>query len=67
VDKGGSRREGVSDVRMGESSPRKRRDIVLGPGPAREEWCDEENERRDERCTGTIVMGSDLEGVTGGA
>lgn len=49
VGKGGSLREGVIGERMGDSSPRKRRDIVLGPGPAREELWDEENERRDER------------------
>ena len=61
VDRGASRRVGTIGASMGESSARKRRDRVLGPGPAREELCEEEKERRGERYTGAMEMGSDLE------
>lgn len=51
---------------MGDSSARKRRDIVAGPGPAREELWDEEGERRGERWKEALEMGSDLDGCKGG-
>ena len=66
VDRGGSRREGTIGASMGDSSARKRRDRVLGPGPASEELWDDEKERRGERYVGAMDTGSDLEG-TGGA
>jgi len=52
-------------VSIGESSARKRRDVVFGPGPARVELWDEEGERRGERWKGTLGMGSDLDGGKG--
>lgn len=67
VDRGGSRRAGTIGASTGESSARKRRDRVLGPGPAREELWDDEKERRGERCMGAMETGSDLEGGTGEA
>ena len=63
--RGETRRDGVSCVSMGESSARKRRDIVLGPGPAMEELWEEEGERHGERWTGMVEMGSDLDGGKG--
>ncbi len=65
VYRGGSRRDGVSCVSMGDSSARKRRDVVLGPGPAREELWEEEGERRGARCKGTAEVGSDMDGGRG--
>lgn len=67
MDRGASRREGTIGARTGESSARKRRDRVLGPGPAREELWDEEKERRGERYMGATETGSDLEGGMGDA
>jgi hypothetical protein len=54
-------------VSMGESSARKRRDIVLGPGPGREELWEEEGERRGTRCGEMAEAGSDLDGGRGAA
>jgi len=41
--------------------------MVLGPGPAKEEFWDEEKESRGERCVGAMETGSDLDGGTGDA
>lgn len=63
--KGAGRWEGTICVSMGELSARKRRDIVLGPGPAREELWDMEGVRRGDRWKRALGMGSDLGGGKG--